>query len=398
MASTFWFIPFTILCLSSLQPSSYAAGATGSSRSSSSGEYIPTTYKINQKQTECLYDQFQRNDFVTFSVFVTEAKNNGLPKATVSFEGPISGNKDVLKKINAADERDEEANNFARMNDPNNNKFSNVPSLGRELRHGTQNHWPKLKDIDHQVRYDKRIGVINRSLKVDWTHAGENEDAVSMRAQIESEKKEAYRNYGRGPPSQGGGGGGSGVEKFRTITRAKIEPFEETNTIKAPGWYRLCVTSDYHALSVEMDIRSGNKLGGVDRSTGHVYTYEARELLDEEKSIDEGISAEEESQIDANTYASIDEELQKEIENQVKEQHLHASKSQMKHLNTMVMEMKKKHTEHSNRIKMHKASGQRNYDNLIWSSKLETLLYIMITGMQVYTVRKWLLSNSLLGQ
>jgi len=99
---------------------------------------------------------------------------------------------------------------------------------------------------------------------------------------------------------------------------------------------------------------------------------------------------------DSNTYQTMDLELQKEIENQVREQDLHATRAQVKHLNTMVTEMKKKQTEIHHRIKSHEATARRNHDSMVRSSKIETLLYVAITGVQVYTVRKWLLSKTLL--
>lgn len=375
MASVFGFVLFFVVCLSYLTPSTHAYS-----------EYIPITYKINQKQTECLYDQFEQNDFVTFSAFVVEALNNGIPSANIKFEGPVANNQEVLEKIN-----DKGGGNTKTKNN------DDLNSLGRELRTGAFVHWPKVKDSDKAVRYDKRIGIINRSLKVDWTHAGESEDAMASRAQIEREKKEAYRNYGRGPQNRDGDAADQKNEQFRTITQVKIEPFEETHTIKASGWYRLCISSEYHGLMVEMEMRSGTKLGGVDRTTGHVYTYEEREMLDEEKRIDEDISATEESLLDANTYASFKEEVQKEIENQVKEQDMHATQTQVKHLNVMVTEMKKQNQDSHRRIKSHEATARRNYENLAWSGKLETLLYILISGVQVYTIRKWLSGNSVLG-
>ena len=61
----------------------------------------------------------------------------------------------------------------------------------------------------------------------------------------------------------------------------RIEPFEETHLIKADGWYRLCVKSSASKLLVEMDLRSSTRLGGIDKETGHVYTYEERERLEE---------------------------------------------------------------------------------------------------------------------
>lgn len=383
-----WFIPFVIIIIISCL-SNYLTIAADSS--TTTGEYIPITYKINQKQTECIYDKFDKSDFVTFSVFVIEALYNGHPKASIAFEGPIWGNGDVLEKIGES------------PIDVNTNKDAlSVSSLGRDLRTGVQTHWPKVKNLDQQVRYDKRVGVISRSLTVDWTHAGESEDAMAARAQIGAEKKEAYRNYGgRGAPVKNQDEENEKRnEKFRTITQVKIEPFQQTNSIKAEGWYRLCVSSDYYALMIEMEMRSGNKLGGVDRTTGHVYTHEAREMLNEEQMIEDNMldeSSSDDSELDSNTYATMKEELEKVLENQVKEQDLHATKAQIKHLNTMVLEMKKKHHDFHTRLKVHSSTSRRNYDNLTWSSKLETVLYVIITGVQVYTVRRWLLGNTLLG-
>lgn len=314
---------------------------------------------------------------MTYSVFVVEALNNGPPKASLKFEGPVAGNEDVLAKI------DGDSSSVA------NDSKSKV---GQELYTGVQRIWPKVKDIDQQVRYDKRVGIINRSHTVDWSHAGEHEDAMAARAEIEAEKKDAYRNYGRGAPRNEEQE--KKMEKYKTVIAENVDPFEETNVIRAPGWYRLCVSAEGHPLMVEMEIRSSSKLGGIDPETRHVFTYEVREMLDEEKSLDEDTKA----TGDFNTYASVDEELQKEIENQVKEQDLHATKAQLKKLDSMVMEMKKKHLAFQHRIKNHKATAQRNHASLIRSGKIETLLYLVITGMQVWTVHKWLLSTNLLGR
>lgn len=361
------------------------------------GEYVPITYKVNSYEKQCIFDKFEKSDMVTSSVFVVEALNNGPPKATITFEGPIAGNPDILKKVKEADGNYNEANNDSK-------------TLGRELKTGATNHWPKIKDSDKQIRYDKRLGIVDRYQQVDWSHAGESEDNLSTRAQIEADKKEAYRNYGRGPPPRPDDGADAGNKgdderdkerhaKFRTITQAKVEPHEETNTIKAPGWYRMCVASDgYHALMVEMDMRSGKKMGGLDRYTGHVYTYEKRAMLDEEEMIDEEITAQEEKQLDANTYASAVEEVNKVLENQVRDTDLSATKAQVKHLSSMVMEMRKKHVDYQHRIKAHKATSERNHSSYVWSSKLETLLYMVVGGVQVYTVHRWLLGNTVLGR
>ena len=49
----------------------------------------------------------------------------------------------------------------------------------------------------------------------------------------------------------------------------------------------MCVQAEDNTIYVEVDIRSSaeDKLGGVDLETGHVYTHEKREELDEEQRI-----------------------------------------------------------------------------------------------------------------
>lgn len=352
-----------------------------SSRSVSSGAaYIPIIYKVQPRVPECLYDNFEKSDFVTFSVFVTEALNNGAPTATITFEGPVAGNADVLKKV------EQKAKQAPTLGDSDSD--SGKPSLGRELRRGQVTHWPMVKDSDN-VRYDQRIGLINRSVKVDWSHAGDTEDAVASREQIQKEKREAYRNYGRGP-SRASGDLETVHEKYNVVTQNEIAPFQETNAIKAPGWYRLCVAASHQPLMVEMEMRSGTRLGGVDRKTNHVYTHREKEYLDAERTLES-----EEEKLDANTYASLEEEKQKELANQVRERDLHASQAQIKHLNIMVKEMSQQHSNSYYRVRSHTASARKNHESLLWNSKLQTLLYVAITGVQIYTLRKWLLNNSL---
>ena len=70
----------------------------------------------------------------------------------------------------------------------------------------------------------------------------------------------------------------------------------------------------------------------------------------------------------------------------------------MKELMELTSAMSQKQQAHMARIRSHSGSAKRNHDNLIWSSKVETLLYAIIMGWQVYTLRRWLLGNSMLGR
>ena len=306
---------------------------------------------------------------------------NGKPVVSINYEGPIAGNPDLLNGGNA----------------PNNDySASSGTSLGRELRTSVQKNWPKIKDVDKLRQYEDRIGVFNRKLKVDWTHAGEFEDASAAREAIQKREQAKYQQLQNDNKSSV-----EAKEKnlpSETMVQSKVEPYEETRIVRLEGWYRLCVSGSYHPLLVEMDIRSGGKMGGLDPDTGDVFTHDKKALIEEEQLIDSGITPIEEGQLDANTYRSNDEERQKELENQVREKDLEQSKAQLKYLHTMTSEMAQMQHEHHNRLKNHDASAKRNYDELVRSSMLETFLFAVITGFQVYTVRKWLLSNAVLGK
>lgn len=357
---------------SSTQTADIAAAPTTNDRNYA-GEYIPLTYRIHERQTECIYDLLIKDDQATYSAYVTESLSNGPLAIDVKFEGPLLPPSYPLNE------------------------------LGRSLQNSVDEGWHKYKDADLGNRYDKRIGIINQDIRVDWTHAGENGDAIAMRNKIGAERKEAIANYHESLKRHGVVEGAEQRLKsnvFRTVTMSNINPFEALNVIKAPGWYRLCVSADNHELLVTMEIRSGNAMGGVDLNTGHVYTYAERERLDAEKLMDEEIARRElESQeLDYNTYASLDEELKKGIENQVKDNDLHQTKAQISRLTTLVAEIRRSIDHHHDRINNHKATARRNHNGMVFSGVVETILYVILAGIQAYTVRRWLLGPALLGE
>mmetsp|Transcript_10280 Transcript_10280/g.16993 ORF Transcript_10280/g.16993 Transcript_10280/m.16993 type:complete len:346 (+) Transcript_10280:90-1127(+) len=241
-----------ILAISSfpLHRSSVNAQDTTSSSSSSPPSYanhVPISYKVNQKQTECIYDIFQQDEQVTFSVFIVEALKNGKPLCNVLIEGPI----------NAQTQQD---NNDRRM------------SLGRMIRQGLLENQQFTKDNANILKYN---------MKVDWTHAGEEEDKLLIRQEIERNNSKQRQKYQESSSSND-----PYHKPISTYAMSKIEPFEMTRVIPETGYYRVCAQAGLHALVVEMDARSELRMGGVDQVTGHVFTYAKRDLRNEEAAID----------------------------------------------------------------------------------------------------------------
>jgi len=358
-----------IICLALSLHLHISSAQAHDTTSSSYANHIPIRYKVNQKQTECLYERFQKGEQVTFSVFVVEALLNGKPKCDLFYEGPIT-----------TQTRIDDSNNNSHDRYSNNNNMS----LGRMIRQGllnelVENRRDATKSLSHRI-------------KVDWTHAGEEEDKLLMRKEIEraNSKDQQQRQHSNDPNHK----------PISTFASPKIEPFEITNTIPADGYYRVCAQAELQALVIEMDARSSSKMGGVDEETGHVYTYAKRDLLNEEAAIDNknGNNNKNGSRLDSNTYQSSIEELSKLLVNQVEDADLHQTRDQIKVLNAKTSDIMTEIQTRMTRIRAHEHGARRNSANMAWSSKVKTLVFAVISGFQVYTMRKWLLSNSLLGR
>jgi len=167
------------------------------------------------------------------------------------------------------------------------------------------------------------------------------------------------------------------------------DPYAMTRRIKSPGWYRMCVHTD-NQIRVEMDIRSGD-VKGISPDTGHVYTHDEREQLDDEKELIGLFSRDVEEKL-------VAEELEKALKDQVKDYDLESTRKLMTEVKGVVTKMMMRQQEAHHRMRGHEGDAKRNYKRILKSGLIETVLYILITLFQVYTVHKWLLSNNVLGR
>lgn len=330
---------------------------------------IPIKYQLNSKQTECIYEELVDKDVVTFSVFVVEALGNGKPKVAVSFEGPVAGNKDILPRF--GDDHSDIDNNNDQDGQGEDEK------IGRTIRSGLLSDWPKISD--HPPN-----GVVRRNFQVDWTHAGESEDAAMARSALLQENHEKFRMHSM--ENEGKEDRERAPLPLHTLAQSFIEPFEETHEITARGWYRLCVRSDFAPLVVEMEMRTAQKLMGINPGTGHVYTYELREYHDEQRMLF-GDPNEEGRQV----FDTFDGQRQVRVDD------MQEAKIKLRYMHELTSQIMKTQHDKMHRIRAHDADARRGAAALARSSKVETLLYVAITGLQVYTVHKWLLGN-LLGK
>lgn len=313
----------------------------------------------------------------------------------------------------------DDSSNRSEMEANNNNvdgrfkKKYKAPTMGAAIQHSLSN-WPKF--VADNSNHINEAGIILHSYQIDYTHSGEHEDAIRAREIISRQKDEMLekqrqlnieREEARKQRHKEEGGEYTGDEnvdeeiyeedtgRIQTIIPEWIEPYEWTKPIKAGGWYRMCVQGP-NDITVEMDIRSSVDLGGIDRETGHVFTHDEREAIDEEERI-LGLKNKEPTLEEEEAKALV-AELEKALKDQVKDYDLDATRKLIKEVNDLVSQMQKHQSNVHNRIKGHENDARRNYKRIVRSGMIETVLYLVITLFQIYTVHKWLLSNNALGR
>ena len=372
----------------------------------------PLMHLIIPSEKQCVMEKFNSGDFATFEIFILEAEENGRPSATIELEGPVVSSD--VGEINEIRERTWPTTPDTETGTPDRFTTPYASTMGVTMQHMLMR-WDGLKAQKLNSRSMQEAGVMQYTYTIDFTYSGESEDAMLARSEFNRQRDHALNQLEQERQRSLARRSELGVEEnqhhppahledevyekakssmSQTIIPEWIEPYEFTKTIKTAGWYRMCVSSDNEIL-VELDIRSSAILGGINRDTGHVYTYDERDALDEERRIEEiGIKRSR----DEAEASLVNAELGKVLENQVRDNDLEATKVYLKNLSEMISLLQKRQTNHHHRIKGHESDARRNYKKIVRSGMLETALYLLITLFQIYSLRKWLLGNTVLGR
>ncbi|KAL3791821.1 hypothetical protein HJC23_002452 [Cyclotella cryptica] len=331
---------------------------------------------IRRRQTHCIYHLLEASSIATFEVFISNADNEGELSAMVQIEGPVAPS-----SVNSGTA----ATGVTNRND----------GMGAQLLRAIEK-WPSF--VQSNRHHFQDAGIIHHAFHVDFTDSGIIDGFIDTRAvDVERRVREQNKIEAERQRREEGREIYEESNAIERIVPDSFEPYQWTKAIKSSGWYRMCVQAEESNVYVEMDIRSSadNELGGVDPKTGHVYTHEMREELDEMERIlrSNAFSAKEEEE---NRLA--EEELRKEIADQVKDYDLEDTRKLLSEMNSLVMQLQTRQGAFMKRSKGHELQARRNYRRIVRSGMMETLLYLLITGYQVYTIHSWLLSNSLLGR
>lgn len=163
--------------------------------------------------------------------------------------------------------------------------------------------------------------------------------------------------------------------KQRQKVRAEGEPWQYT--VKAPvaGWYRFCVRATWYQVTAELDLRKSSELGGVDES-GHVNTIREKTMEDEERYLEEDTAASE----------------------GIKDEDFQSTRDKLKTLRRLLADIQSKQSQERHRLIVHAATNEHSHSRMVLSSLLETILFMAVTGFQVYTIRKWFRGAPVLGR
>lgn len=129
-------------------------------------------------------------------------------------------------------------------------------------------------------------------------------------------------------------------------------------------------------IVAELEMRKSSDLG-LDNQKGHVNTYEDHTLDEQERIMKEDTASQEVGVNDAD---------------------FEETRSLLNKLRRLLNEIEKKQTSERHRLMVHKATNEHSHSRMVLNSLLETVLYMAVTGYQVYTIRKWFSGAPVLGR
>ncbi|OEU18649.1 hypothetical protein FRACYDRAFT_236928 [Fragilariopsis cylindrus CCMP1102] len=153
------------------------------------------------------------------------------------------------------------------------------------------------------------------------------------------------------------------------------EPLLYTTSAPEAGWYRMCVTSNWNQVVAEMEMRKESELGGLN-DEGHVRTYEEKQMIDEDQELEEDTASAE----------------------GIKDEDFTETRDKVKDLRRLLNEIQSMQQKERRRLTVHAETNEHSHSSMVLNSLMETLLFMAVTGYQVYTIRKWFSGAPVLGR
>lgn len=125
----------------------------------------------------------------------------------------------------------------------------------------------------------------------------------------------------------------------------------------------------------EMELRKVSELGGLDED-GHVISYEQKTMNEEDKLLEEDTASQE----------------------GIKDEDFEDTRQKIKDLRRMLNEIQSMQQKERRRLTVHAETNEHSYSRMVLNSLFETILFMAVTGYQVYTIRKWFSGAPVLGR
>lgn len=307
---------------------------------------LPMQVTINQRQAECLYDKLDEGESVTVSVFILSGSQL---KATYTLEGPIAELEveSGLELYAAGDEFE-----------PNARRRNSQLAISQEV---DFEHLMDEVDDDDDHFDDDDDHIADEPISPDDPDADEKrrKRREQQRAKFLALKKKREDKK---------------MAMLKKI-RQDGEPLMNTQKAPQPGWYRFCVHSPWNQVVAEMEMRKESELGGLNED-GHVRTYEEQKMIEEDIELEEDTASEE----------------------GIKDEDFQETRDKVKDLRRLLNEIQSMQQKERRRLTVHAETNEHSHSSMVLNSLTETLLFMAVTGYQVYTIRKWFSGAPVLGR
>lgn len=309
---------------------------------------LPMQVRINQRQSECLHEKLDEGEKVTVSVFILSGSQL---KATYSLEGPIAD-----LGVDSGLELYTNANAFSSSGGRNNKR---ALSVSREV---DFEHLNEIDDDDDDDDDDDNTDD-EYSKPIDKDDPG----ADKKRRERREHQRQKFLELKKKRE-------GKKLAQLKKV-RQDGEPILYTTKAPESGWYRMCVTSNWNQVVAEMEMRKESELGGLN-DEGHVRTYEEQKMIEEDKELEEDTASEE----------------------GIKDEDFQETRDKVKDLRRLLNEIQSMQQKERRRLTVHAETNEHSHSNMVLNSLTETLLFMAVTGYQVYTIRKWFSGAPALGR
>jgi len=365
---------------------------------------VPVTYDIAKGNKECLYDTVEDKEYVTMSVFLSAGLHL---RAQAFFQGPIASpevisgvalqgaidqaNRNIVEFTlhESFDVDMEELSEMGLIDDDFQDDFIDDDAALRDYYYGLDDDDEYQFMEDDQMSDEEREEVRKAKAERDSLNSEDREKIKAERRKVAQQEREEMKNERKAMIAEREARMKEREEKMRLKVEKKKnedagESFQKTFIISNPGWYRVCVHALWNEVSAEIEMRKSSELGQPNKKTGHLQSYERRAMIQEEK------------RLFHKKPTTVDKTITP-VDSGIEEKDLQTTRDQLQRLNRLLNDIREKQHNERHRLSLHAATNEHSHSRMVLNSLFETLFYIVVSGFQVWIIRKWFSGAPVLG-